>query len=208
MYIKEIWRYPVKSMAGERLDHAALGPLGLENDRKVLVVRRDGHIVTSRTSPELLGLHATIGADGQPLIAGLAWNSPEALQLVRKTVGFPIELIYHEGPERFDVLPLLVATDGAVEAFARDGRRLRYNILVGGVEGLAERSWPGSCLRIRKSFHRRAGFAGALRDDHVRSRYAAAGSAVLKEIVKKFGGKLALNCFVITEGAKFAKAIR
>ena len=48
------------------------------------------------------------------------------------------------GPERFDVLPLLVATDGAVEAFGRDIRRLRPNILIGGVEGMDETHWPGA----------------------------------------------------------------
>jgi len=33
------------------------------------------------------------------------------------------------------VVPLLVATDGAIAAFGHDGRRLRPNIAVGGVEG-------------------------------------------------------------------------
>ena len=50
--------------------------------------------------------------------------------------------------DRFDVLPLLVATDGAVAAFGRDVRRLRPNILIGGVDGLAEREWPGAELHI------------------------------------------------------------
>ena len=54
----------------------------------------------------------------------------------------------YEGAERFDVLPLLVATDGAIAAFGYDGRRLRPNIVVGGVEGLTESDWPGACLRI------------------------------------------------------------
>lgn len=31
--VREIWRYPVKSMGGERLQHATLGPLGLPGDR-------------------------------------------------------------------------------------------------------------------------------------------------------------------------------
>lgn len=29
MHLAEIWRYPVKSMAGERLDEVAVGELGL-----------------------------------------------------------------------------------------------------------------------------------------------------------------------------------
>jgi hypothetical protein len=46
------------------------------------------------------------------------------------------------------VLPLLVATDGAIKEFGHNGRRLRPNVIIGGVEGLAERSWPGRCLGI------------------------------------------------------------
>ena len=43
--------------------------------------------------------------------------------------------------------PLLVATDGAaVAAFGRDIRRLRPNIVIAGVEGLAERDWAGMRL--------------------------------------------------------------
>jgi uncharacterized protein len=53
-----------------------------------------------------------------------------------------------DGLERFDVLPLLVATDGAIAALGVDGRRLRPNIVVSGVIGLAERDWTGRRLRI------------------------------------------------------------
>lgn len=30
MKVAQIWRYPVKSMAGERLEQARIGPLGIE----------------------------------------------------------------------------------------------------------------------------------------------------------------------------------
>lgn len=30
MKVAQIWRYPVKSMAGEQIDHARIGPLGIE----------------------------------------------------------------------------------------------------------------------------------------------------------------------------------
>lgn len=37
MYLKEIWRYPVKSMAGEQLPEAVLGPMDNFGDRKLCV---------------------------------------------------------------------------------------------------------------------------------------------------------------------------
>ncbi len=197
MYIKELWRYPVKSMAGERLAHAQMGKLGLEGDRKVLVLGSNGRVVTSRTHPRLLGLRGTLGEDGQPLISGHPWNSPEALGLVREAAGPGAKMIYHDGPERFDILPLLVATDGAIGAFDHDSRRLRPNIIVGGVEGLVERTWPGMCLRVGEAV---IGVRD-LRTRCVMTTYdpdtQAQNPRILKEIVQKFGGELALNCFVI-----------
>ena len=37
MNITAIWRYPVKSMAGEQLQRVRIGPLGIEGDRLVHV---------------------------------------------------------------------------------------------------------------------------------------------------------------------------
>ena len=207
MHVKEIWRYPVKSMAGERLDSAQMDENGVEGDRKVLVGGTNGRVITSRTHHKLLGLMGTIGPDGEARIAGpenlkapYIWNTPEAVELVRAAVGPGAELIYYEGTERFDVLPLLVATDGAVAAFGHDGRRLRPNIVIGGVEGLAEREWPGKCLRIGKVV---IGVQD-LRARCVMTTYdpdtLKQNLGVLQEIVERFDGTLALNCFVVTGG--------
>jgi len=200
MYIKELWRYPVKSMAGEKLMHVSMGESGFDGDRKVLVVGPNGHVLTSRTQHKLLGLKGRIGADGQPLISGHPWNSAEALRLVREATVPGAQLTYYDGPERFDILPLLVATDGAIEAFEHDTRRLRPNIVVGGVEGLAEREWPGKCLRIGDAV---IGIQD-LRGRCVMTTYdpdtLEQNPRVLKEIVQKFGGELALNCFVVRGG--------
>jgi uncharacterized protein YcbX len=187
-------------MAGEQLTAAQIGALGIAGDRKVLVRGPNGHIITSRTHHKLLGLKGTIGADGTPRISGHIWNSPEALQLVIAAVGPGATVIYYDGPERFDVLPLLVATDGAITAFGHDSRRLRPNIVIGGVEGLAERNWPGKCLRIGKVV---IGIQD-LRGRCIMTTYdpdtLKQNREVLNEIVRKFDGTLALNCFVVTGG--------
>src|SRR3954469_21551718 len=83
----------------------------------------------------LLGVRGTLDGEGRPLVDGHPWNSAEALAAVRQVAGDDAELTEYHGPERFDILPLLVATDGAVAAFGRDVRRLRPNIIIGGVEG-------------------------------------------------------------------------
>lgn len=35
MKVAELWRYPVKTMAGEKLQQATVGALGIEGDRVV-----------------------------------------------------------------------------------------------------------------------------------------------------------------------------
>src|SRR4029079_5003463 len=89
-----------------------------------------------------------LDSDGRPRIEGHPWDSVEALALVKAAAGADARLEAWEGLDRFDILPLLVATDGAINAFGRDVRRLRPNIVIGGVDGLAERDWPGAELHI------------------------------------------------------------
>ena len=82
MRVAAILRYPVKSMAGERLTRAELTTDGLVGDRVVQVYDRGGRIVTARTFPRLLQLRATLDADGEPLVDGLPWNLPEVARRV------------------------------------------------------------------------------------------------------------------------------
>ena len=142
-----LWRYPVKTLGGERLDTAEVTTNGIAGDRVVHVRGPEG-VRTSRRHHNLLGLHATLGPDGEPLVDGLPWGSPEVLDRVRAAAGPDAMLARYDGPERFDILPLLVATDGAVAAFGRDVRRLRPNIVIDGVDGTDEFGWPGAELHI------------------------------------------------------------
>ena len=87
MYLAEIWRYPVKSMAGERLEHANLTPSGIEGDRVVQVRNRQGRVLTARTYPGLLGHKATLDPAGEPLVDGRPWTDAAVLGEVRKVAG-------------------------------------------------------------------------------------------------------------------------
>ena len=136
--MQQLWRYPVKSMAGEALERAQVNLDGIAGDRFV-VVRGPHGIVTSRTRPGLLGLRATLSADGKALVESRPAASPEVAAVVQHVAGPDTQLAILDTTARFDVLPLLIATDGAIRSFGRDGRRLRPNIVIGGVEGLAER---------------------------------------------------------------------
>jgi uncharacterized protein YcbX len=197
--IDALWRYPVKSLAGEPLERVRLAPAGIPGDRIILVRGPEG-VRTARRQHRLLGLKGAIGIDGQPMINGLPWRSPEALDLVRGAAGRDAWLQVSGETERFDVLPLLVATDGAVAAFGRDVRRLRPNMLIGGVEGMAEMVWPGAELHVGEA---------VIRLDSLRPRCPMTtvdpdtldrDPAVLRDIGRRFGGRLALNAAVIRPG--------
>lgn len=200
MHVGEIWRYPVKSMAGERRDRAEIGLDGIAGDRVVHVSGPHGRIVTSRTHPRLLALRATVGPDGEPLIDGRPWTAPESAALVRAAAGPEARLVRYDGPERFDVLPLLVGTDGAFEQLGVDHRRLRPNIVVAGVDGLEERRWPGRRLRIGPVVIAVA----KLRSRCVMTTYdpdtQIQDPSVLRRIVSEFGGVMALDCDVLRGG--------
>lgn len=199
MRVAEIWRYPVKSMAGERLDEALLTPAGIPGDR-IVHVRLGGRIITSRTHPRLLGFKARLGPDGEPLVGERCWDAPETAAALRAALAGDARLARSEEPERFDVLPLLVATDGAISALGHDRRRLRPNILVEGVEGLAERQWPGRRLRIGDAV---VGLR-KLRSRCVMTTFdpdtLEQDLSVLRRIARQFAGRMALDSEVIQGG--------
>lgn len=199
LYVAGLWRYPVKTLAGERLPMTTLTADGIPFDRIVQVHGPEG-VRTSRRHHRLLGLRGTLGDHGRPLINGHPWDSPEALALVKQAAGDDAWLEAYAGPERFDVLPLLVATDGAVEAFGRDVRRLRPNILIGGVEGMDETTWPGAHLRIGDAVVRLDSLRGRCPMTTVDPDTLERNPDVLRDIGRRFGGRLALNAEVAHVG--------
>ena len=196
MRIKELWRYPVKSMAGERIERAEVTDAGIVGDRMVLVVGPGDRIITSRTHPRLLGLKASLAPDGRVLVNQKPWDDPDIAEAVRAAAGPKARLVRHDGPERFDVLPLLIGTDGAFEQLGVDHRRLRPNIVIGGVDGLAERGWPGHRLRIGEA----VASVAKLRSRCVMTTYdpdtLEQDLSVLRRIASEFGGQMALDCAV------------
>jgi hypothetical protein len=199
LHVAGLWRYPVKTLAGEPLDRAQLATSGIPGDRIVHVRGPEG-VRTSRRQHRLLGLRGSLGPDGQPLVDGHPWQSAEALALVRTAAGDDAWLEAYAGPERFDILPLLVATDGAVAAFGRDVRRLRPNILIGGVPGMEETDWPGGELHIGEAVIGLDSLRGRCPMTTVDPDTLERDPEVLRDIGRRFGGRLALNAEVLRPG--------
>jgi hypothetical protein len=184
-------------MAGERLAAAELRPDGIEGDRVVQVWDERGRILTARTHPGLLGHRGAIGEDGSPRVDGLPWADPEVTRRVEAAAGRGARLRLFEGEERFDILPLLVATDGSLAAFGRDPRRLRPNLVLSGVEGLAEREWEGRAIRVGRAVVGLADLRGRCVMTTWDPDTQAQDVGVLRDIARRFDGRLCLNAAVL-----------
>jgi len=200
MWVQEIWRYPVKSMAGETLPSVGLTEQGITGDRIVQVWSPGGQIVTARTKPALLGQRSTLGPDGEPEVDGRPWHSAEVALDVEAAAGKGARLIRNDSNDRFDILPLLVATDGMLTAVGYDRRRFRPNLVIGGVPGLAERKWEGGSLRIGNV---------VIGIEDLRTRCIMTtfdpdtqqqDLRVLRRVQQEFAGRLGLNCYVVAPG--------
>jgi uncharacterized protein YcbX len=199
MYVKNLWRYPVKSLGGESIPSAELTPDGVAGDRLVHIRNFRGPL-TGRSRNQLLTIPAATRPDGEPLIAGHPWESPEAAAIVRERGGSDAEPAAYAGPERFDILNLLVATDGAVAALGEDVRRLRPNLLIGDVPPGAERTWPGRALAIGAAVIGIHDLRGRCVVTTIDPDTGAQDVDVLRRIRDHFDGRLALDCWVIRPG--------
>ena len=172
---REIWRYPVKSMAGERLTEAMIAPGGIAGDRRLHVEDARGRIVTARTHARLLGHRARTGTDGQVLVDDRPWFDPgvaadlaaspaAGAQLVpdhRRRVRHPAAARRHRRRHRG-----VRARRPAAAPEPGDRRRAR-----------ARRARLGGARPAHRRGADRAGRpARSLRDDDLRSRHAGPGS--------------------------------
>ena len=172
--ISAIYRYPVKSMAGELLDVATLSWYGIEGDRR-LAFRRLADTsgfpwLTASKLPELL-LYKPIGLDSnsaEPLPTHVRTpdgkeyelRSNELREEISSRYGGDIELMNLKHGI-FDESPISVISLGTVHAVARESgrgvdlcdlRRFRPNIVIEtplaaiGAEPFAENRWVGRTL--------------------------------------------------------------
>jgi MOSC domain-containing protein len=201
--VSELWRYPVKSMRGERIDVAEIRSDGVVGDRLVHVRESSGRVATSRFRPGLLGLAGTLGADGEPLVDGVPWSAPDALARVRAVTEPGAELVRFQGVDhgqRFDVLPLTVLTESMARAVGYDHRRFRPNVLVAGAPDGAELEWAGYGLRIGEALigvrNRRSRCVMTTFDPDTLEQ----DPMVLLRVVRSFDGRVALDCWVAEPG--------
>jgi len=156
--VVEIWRYPVKSMAGERLDSCMVTELGLEGDRHWAFIDgtepRVGKFFNIKQHSGLMRYQARLvdgklevtSPDGES--SGLDGALSTLLGKSRRIVN-----VRKQAGANFDDAPVLIVNLASVEAFALeagipvDRRRFRANLYVDGLEPEAEVRWLGQRIR-------------------------------------------------------------
>lgn len=67
MRVEQLWRYPVKSVGGERVEHVTVTQFGFDGDRRWGILDREtGLFLTARREPRLLLTTATLTEQGFP----------------------------------------------------------------------------------------------------------------------------------------------
>jgi uncharacterized protein YcbX len=156
--VTEVWRYPVKSMAGERLDSCMVTECGLEGDRRWAMIdrtpNRDGKWFNIKQHAPLMTYHARY-VDGALQVVdptGADIGLERAFQQVLDESRRPVELRELAG-ENFDDSHVLIVNLASLQAFAMeagmplDPRRFRANLYVEGMEPEEELRWLGRTIR-------------------------------------------------------------
>jgi uncharacterized protein len=166
--IRQLARYPVKSMQGEALPSAALTLQGFEEDRRYAFVQAASQSafpwLTARELPELLYYRTSVEKAGSPesfvTVAtprGENWAvaSDELRKALETRSGRPLFLL-RDYRGSYDVAPVSVISRQTVARIAQesgtkeDAWRFRPNLLVELTEAEAfdELKWVGRILRI------------------------------------------------------------
>ncbi len=165
--LDEIWRYPVKSLGGERLERAMLEARGVQGDRAWALRGKDGKLGSGKNTRRfrrmsgLLGASSRTAPDGTVVVSfadgrEMPAVSPEAARAFSGLVGEEIEFSFEAQVSHLDDSPLHLVTTATLAWLgtllpnaAIDARRFRPNLVVavpGG--GRPEDTWVGRRLRI------------------------------------------------------------
>jgi hypothetical protein len=158
--VAEVWRYPVKSMAGERLDGCEVAETGLVGDRRWALIdgtpNRVGKPLTIREADQLMRYRARF-ADGRAEVVTprgeVAIMDGSLVSRLASETSRGLTLRELEGAN-FDDSPILVVNLATVAAFGVeagmevDHRRFRANLYVSGLAPEEELAWIGRHVTV------------------------------------------------------------
>jgi uncharacterized protein YcbX len=150
--VAQLWRFPVKSMAGEPLEEADVRWHGIRGDRRYALVQpelvhSDFPWLTIRERAELVGYQPRLLTPERPDDSRVAVRTPDGEELDIEALGarFGAHTIkLNRGA--FDSAPLSLISLGTTGEL--DPRRFRMNLVIDAPEAFAEDAYIGRTLRI------------------------------------------------------------
>jgi uncharacterized protein YcbX len=161
-----LWRYPVKSMAAERLDEVEVSWHGLAGDRRWAFIR-DGHVrsgfpwLTIRERPDMARYQPRFAEPDRPNGSLTLVRTPSGNELDAADPAPAAELgsgvrVIKQDSGIFDTMPLSLLTTQALAGVGQLAgttlapERFRPNLLVEAASGpdFPEDSWAGRVLRV------------------------------------------------------------
>ena len=161
-----LWRYPVKSMLGERCERLALEARGVEGDRRYAIRDADGKFGSGKSTRRFRRIDGLLGFtavyDGAvPVITfpdgrRLRGDDPRIHDALSAALGQPVTLARESAISHLDVGPVHLLTTASLAwlgdrllGATLDERRFRPNILIGasGAQPV-ESAWLGRTLAI------------------------------------------------------------
>jgi uncharacterized protein YcbX len=164
--LAEVWRFPVKSMAGERLDAADVDARGLVGDREWAVYDAEGRLASGKRTNRFRRMDQVFELSARTAGGHVEVTLPGGRHVVAGEGAADLALSDHFG-EDVEIAPeadiahqdagqvSLVGTAtlrelGALCGLAEpvDVRHLRANLLIETAEPFVEESWIGRELRV------------------------------------------------------------
>ena len=226
MRVLELWRYPVKSMQGERLEVAEAGPDGLVGDRGwALFDQATGLGLTARRVPDLLFAAGRLRPDGaaEVVLPGGAATTDDAV--LSDWLGRPVALRqagsvaapHYESPDDDELSDppgwhewqgaggpfhdiatarISLVTTGTLGTW--DRRRFRANVVL---DGSGENALGGALVRLGGAvLEVNDPIARCVMVTRPQSGGIGRDTSVLKTIHRQHGGDLAMGAQVRTPG--------
>ncbi len=222
--VASLWRYPVSSMGGERLEQAPVGPSGIEGDRiwglldaqtgRIASPGRERHFIeVPRGHARFTGAGVALSVDGE------SWAGPDdpaTLEALAAVFGFrpllkPFDPVPGEGfRPRYEHAPLHIVTTAAMRSLGRDHpesvideRRFRPSLVVDWAdeaEAMPEQGWIGREIRVGDVVLRGREPCGRCGFITLEQEGLPLDVELLRTIVKRYGRNFGIYCDVVVPG--------
>lgn len=159
--VRQLWRYPVKSMQGESCAALRISESGIDHDRQLAVNSAAGKLGSGKTSGRFERMDGLIEFGASVHLEHILVHLPDGRSLrhvdplllpeLSRLLGKHVTLEREGKHMHVDVAPVHLLTtsslrwlQSALPDAAIDVRRFRPNVLIdSGVEGMPEQDWVG-----------------------------------------------------------------